>query len=338
MRRTFGLFFLSLSLGLLAVAPPKPATSPPTPQASIAPAPGTFTSSAPSVVVYPFETPSDVNKNTGQAIAQIYAQVLVQSGGLTVLAIPKGIRREDYAKYAHSKGADYYISGYVQPIGASAAIVAQVVDVNNDISVYSQTTQIQSVPEVASQALDARAVIMRAAGIEQPDIVTQQATPAPSATQGASLSITNVLGDLFKGHHKGATPAPVAVAKKPSRGVIVARLTGSATTGDLTRGTQDLQRILASAFNVTTTQVFSNAVANEANSICGMHRDNTIASGVLDATRIGGFRPHESYTFVLRIYTCFGSVLYTTTSTNDDFSRAIGEAVDTYAKAHPHNE
>lgn len=339
MRRTFGVVLLSLSVGLLAATPPPHAPAPaPTPKATLAPVPiPVVTTKAPSVVIYPFETPSDVNKDTGTAIAQIYAQVLVQSGGLTVLDIPQNIKREDYEKYAHSKGADYYISGYVQPIGTAAAIVSNVVDVNNEISVYSQTTQIQSVPEVASQALNTRTIIMRAAGIDRPDIVTGNATPAPTSTSGASVSINSIVGDLFHGRHKAAAPTPTPIPAKPARGVLLARLTGNARGGDLTRGTEALQRLMASYFNVTPVNAAENDVPAKADSLCGAHRDNTIASGILNATRSGGIRPHNSYTFTLNVYTCFGSVLYTNDQTDDDFVKAIRDAVDAYAKEHPAN-
>ncbi len=339
MRRTFGVVLLVLSLGLLAAAPPKAAPKA-TPAKQAAPSPTPIpvtTTKAPVVVIFPFETPTDVDKSTGQAIAQIYAQVLVQSGGLTILQIPKDIKREDYGKYAHSRGADYYISGYVQPIGTGAAIVADVVDVNDDISVYSQTTQIQSVPEVASQALNARSVILSAAGIDQTAIVTQKATPAPSSTSGASMSINSIVGDLFH-HRKGtATPAPTAAPKKPARAVISARLIGNATGADLTRGTQALQSSLSARFNVNSANVAENELAVKANSICGVHRDNTLISGILDVTHIGGFRSHNSYTFKMNVYTCFGALLYTTTASNDDLVKAIDEAVGAYAKAHPKN-
>ena len=116
------------------------------------------------MLVYPYEAPSDLDPRYGGAIAQIFAQVITQTGGVKVLAIPKDIQRVDYQKYARVQHADYYISGYIQPIGQTAAIVTQVVDVNSDISRWSATTNISDVNDVASQALTAREVILQVFG------------------------------------------------------------------------------------------------------------------------------------------------------------------------------
>ncbi len=345
MRRTFGLILLCSSLALIAAAPPspKPAALPkasPTFAPVSVPTPAAIT---PTVVVYPFETPTDVDVRTGAAIAQIYTQVMSQAGGLNVLPIPQKIKREDWAKYAHSQRADYYVSGFVQPIGSGAAIVARVVDANTEIAVYSATTQIQSVPDIASQALTARTVVLQAAGVDRPNVVTQNSpTPAPgSSGKGAEYNVTNVLdkvSGLFKGRSKnvaaGPTPTPLV---KPAMSVIVARLTGNATAGEISEATDDLFRAMNANYKTSMTRANASNVAKEADSICGTNRQNTIASGVLNSTRIGGIHTHNSYTFTLNVYTCFGAVLYTNTQTNDDKRKAINDAVAAYEKDHPDN-
>lgn len=341
MRRLLALFVLLAGTLLIAAAPPAlpPVQLPPMPS----PAPTLFGESEPTILVYPFQEPSDLDPKYGQAVAQIYAQVLAQSGGAKVLAIPKTpIERVDYDTYAHIQHADYYISGYIQPIGQSAAIVSQVVDVAKDITVYSTTTQISDVQDVASQALNARTVIMQAAGIEHPDVSTESdnsSTPAPQATtNGASVSVTNVLGDLFRGRHGTAQAGPAATAAaKPHRGVIAARIVGNAQPNVLGEANTALGRALGAHFTVTTSAVASNNAAAQANTMCGMNRDNTIAGGVLDVTHIGGFHAHDSYTFTLNIYACYGVVLYTTKQSNDDYAKAIRDAVEQYYDQHPDN-
>ncbi|HET9030464.1 MAG TPA: hypothetical protein VFN49_09815 [Candidatus Aquilonibacter sp.] len=345
MRRTFGMFLLCLSFGLLAVAPapaPKPKAAP-TPKATFAPtAVPTVAGVTPTVIIYPFQTPTDLDPKMGTAIAQIYEQVLTQAGGLKVLPIPEKIKREDWTKYAHAQHADYYISGFVQPIGNIAAIVARIVDVNSEIAVYSQTTQVQNVPDVASQALTADTVIKQAAGIDRPQSVVStstKATPTPSSSEGASYNVSNVLGGLFKRGAKGpaatapATPAPA----KPPISMIVAHLTGNASAADLNRSTDDLFRAMNAYYKASMSSVHPTNLAKQADSICGTNRSNTIASGVLDAKHVGGLHAHNAYTFTLRVYTCFGAVLYSNTQTNDDKEKAVKEAVDAYQDAHPDN-
>jgi hypothetical protein len=323
---------------LLLAATPKPLATP-TPNAVLS-APATpLATNQPVIVVYPFEAPTDLDSRYGTSIAQIYSQVIAQTGGVTVLAIPQGIKRIDYQKYAHVLHADYYISGYIEPIGQGAAIVTQVVDVSTEISVYSTTTQVTDVQDVASAALNARTVILEAAGIIRPDLNTS-GSPAPesTATSGTSVPISNVLTDLFKGKAKGkATPAPTPTPLKPERGVIIARLTGNAQPSVLSVATDELYRAMNAHYRTVMSSVVSSDPSKSADAMCGKNRDNTIASGVLTTTHVGGFHPHDTYSYTLNVYACFGAVLYTDTESNNDYSRAIKDAVEKYASEHPEN-
>ncbi len=337
MRRLVGVLLLCSGLALIAAAPPAAKPSPaPKPSPSAA-ASATPVPTGPKIVIYDFQSPSDLDPKYGGAVAQVYAQVMQHVGGVQILPTPKDIKREDYSKYAHSRGADYYISGYLQPIGDSIAIVSQIYDVNDGISVYSQTAQVTSMQDVGSQALTARQIILQAAGVDRPQIAAPQSTPTPSATSGASLSITNVLGSLFKGKSKPAPAKTAEPVKKPARGVLIARVYGNAAGGDLTTATDELYRGMNDHYRTQMTNVNSIAIAKDANTACGMHRDNTIAGGRLDVAREGGFRPHDVYTFTLDIYTCFGAKLYTDKQTDPDRAKVVREAVAAYAKAHPGN-
>jgi hypothetical protein len=334
-------FFVLCALPMIAVAAPKatPKPSPsPTSTASASPISG-----KPVVMIFQFETPSDLDPKYGNAVANIYAQVLSQSGGVTVLALPPVIKREDYQTYAHIHHADYYVSGYIQPIGSGAAIVSQVVDVNSDISVYSATTQVTDVQDIGSAALNALSVIREASGVDRPQLVSE-ATAAPDATaspNGASYQISSIVGDLFKGkgHGKSASPGPTAtpVPPKPPRGVIVAHLLGNAEAQTLSAGSDALFRAMDQHYKTTLTSVATANLTNQADAICGSNRNNTIASGVLNVQHVGGFHAHDSYTFTFNVYACFGAVLYTTQQTNNDYTRAIHDAVEAYYEDHPQN-
>jgi len=338
LRRHLAVFVLFAS-ALLVAATPKPLiTLPPAVPTAAPTLPGTV---VPTILVYPFEAPTDLDPRYGTAIAQIFAQVMSETGGVKVLAIPKGIERVDYQKYARVQHADYYISGYIQPIGQAAAIVMQVVDVNSDISKYNSTTNISDVNDVASQALTARSVILQASGVDRPEIEAGPAnTPTPSASAGASTSLTNVLGDLFHGKSKTkATAAPVAAAtpSKPARGALIVHVTGNAQPNVLNTATSALYRAMNVYYATSMSSVVTSDVAKSADSICGKSRDNTIASGTLNAQHVGGLHSHETYTFTLNIYACFGAVLYTNTQNDDNYAKAVLEAVDAYHNDHPEN-
>ena len=295
----------------------------------------------PTVLIYPFEAPSDLDPRYGGAVAQIFAQVITQTGGVKVLEIPKGIARVDYQKYASVQHADYYISGYIQPIGSAAAIVTQVVDVNSDISKWSATTNINDVNDVASQALTARTVILEASGVERPEINAGPAnTPTPSSTSGASTSLTNVLGDIFHGKSKtkaSATPVATATPSKPVRGALIVHVTGSARANVLNDATGDLYRAMNVYYTSTMSPVVTGSVAKSADAICGASRNNTIVSGTLNVQHVGGIHAHDTYTFTFNVYACFGAVLYTNTQSDDNYAKAVLNAVDQYHTDHPDN-
>jgi TolB-like protein len=335
-RRLCGLFLVCATLALLGVASPAPspsrapASAKPTP--TLPPAFGT-----PNVIVFPFQAPSDLDAKYGANVAQIYVQTLKGTGGINVLATPTNVKAQDYLTFAQSQHADYYVSGYVQPIGAQASIVAHVVDVSSDITVYSATTMVSSVPDVASQALTARGVILQSAGVDTTGVApTAAPTAAPSATSGASYSLNNVLNGLFKGK-KGTAEATPVPRTKPSRGVIVAHLSGTAQAHDLSTGTDELFRAMNFYYAARLAQTPTTNISNDANALCGTDRNNTIASGELNAQRVGGFHPHDVYTFTLKIYACFGATLYTETQTDPNFAKAIENAVNDYADKHPEN-
>jgi TolB-like protein len=330
--------FLLFAGALLLAATPKPMTTPLAAPTAAPTFPGTV---VPTVLVYPFEAPADLDPRYGTAVAQIFAQVITQTGGVKVLAIPSGIQRVDYQKYARVQHADYYISGYIQPIGQSAAIVTQVVDVNSDISKWNATTDISDVNDVASQALTARQVVLEASGVERSAIDTGPAnTPTPTSSSGASTSLTNVLGDLFSHKPKAkATAAPGATStpSKPTRGVLVVHLTGNAQPNVVNTATGDLYRAMNVYYAAVMSGVTTGDVAKSADSICGKSRDNTIASGTLNVVHVGGIHAHDSFTFTLNIYACFGALLYTNAETDNNYAKAVLDTVDQYHNDHPDN-
>ena len=319
---------------------PSPAPKVPPPIVTAAPTAG---ANAPTVLIYPFQTPSDLDAKYGTAIAQIYAQVLTDTGGLKVLTIPSGIKQEDYEKYASVQHADYYISGIIQPIGTGASVVSSIYYVTDDIGVTSQTTQVENVNDIGSQALTARTIILQHAGIDRPDLQIAQATPEPTSSSGASVSVNNVLGDLFRQRSKqpkGARtpePTPTPVPPKPARSVIVTKVTGRSSPTDLTNATNMLTQALYKYYNTSMNETAVNDIARQADGICGAKRDNTIANGVLVTTHVGGMHPHDTYAFTLNIVTCFGAILYSQTENGDNHDKVIKDAVEAYFTDHPNN-
>ena len=355
MRRLFALFSICSSLVLFgAEAPPPQPTPPPatTPSAAVTPprpvasTPPVATTPTPaaslpagtaSVVIYPFDVQTGVDQKIGIAIAEILAQEMTAAGGLNVLAVPQAVKRPDFLQYAHQQNADFYISGYVTPVGDAAAVVEQVVSVESGVILFSQTAQVQSVADVASQSLLARAQILAFVNRATENIQTQPAnTPQPTSTNGANMQlrgISSIVDSVF--HHKGApAPSPTPVVK-PDRGVIVAPVTasGSVPGSDVNNATNELFFALSRHYQTQLTKTAD--VASSADAICGTQRNNTIASGTLTETVPAHGR--TQVVFTLAIYTCFGAVLDRTVGKGDGFKQAVDAAVAAYATAHPQN-
>jgi hypothetical protein len=287
--------------------------------------------------VYPFDVQGGVDPRIGMAIAQILSQQMITAGQLTVLPVPQHVSRPDFQNYARDQRADFYISGYVTPIGAVASVVEQVVSVESGVILFSQTAEVTSVADVASQGLQARAQILAFAGRGTQNIQSQSAnTPAPASSNGAQMKIgglSSIVDSVF--HHKGAaSPSPPPVVK-PSRGVIVAPVSASnaLAPSDVTNATNELFFAANRHFNAQMTSVRSN-VAQTADAICGTSRNNTIATGTLTERSAG--HGHEML-FTLQIYTCFGAVLATETGKGSSIKAAVDAAIGAYVADHPDN-
>ncbi|MDQ2864692.1 MAG: hypothetical protein M3R51_00555 [Candidatus Eremiobacteraeota bacterium] len=343
MRRLSGVFLLCSSLAFIAAVPAVPSPSPkPIPLPAITATP--ISSGTPSVLIYPFDTPKDLNPKSGEGIASIFAQIFTDSGDVRVLPLGKGVPRANFQKYAIAQHADYYIAGYIQPIGTSAAVVAQLVTVDTGTSAFAQTTEINSVQDVASEALTFHSVLQSLDARNHPELQAQsKATPEPQSTNGASVKLGGLSGavsSLFKGRTKNGTlptPTPTPFVK-PGRGAIVARISGNVSAGDVTAGTTALLSAMGAHFKTRLATLAPSNVAKATDAICGTDRDNTVASGTLILRQEAGrFGSHSVYDFTLNVYTCFGAPLYTATESDRNFAKAIDDAVSAYAKDHADN-
>jgi hypothetical protein len=336
LRRLLALLVLSCSVAFVAATPtPAPAPKLSAPAPSLPPPGPTLPNETPTVLIYPFDVSGDDQK-IGIAIATILGQEMTAAGGISVLPLPQSVKRPDFLSYAIAQHADFYISGYVTPVGLSAAVVEQVVSVQSGVILFSQTAQVSSVADVASQSLQARSQILAFVGRGTQNIQTQTAnTPAPTSTNGAQVKVSGIssIVDSVFHHHGAATPAPAAVAK-PARGVIVAPVsaTGTVQPTDLTNATNELYFAMNRRFNTSVTTVKSD-VAKAADSICGTNRNNTIATGAVAPPT----PKVKQTTFTLSIYTCFGVVLDSETGKGSNVKQAVDAAVAAYASAHPDN-
>ncbi len=325
-----------LAVGLVAAAPHTPGPRPtpsPTPFVHL-----NLPSFESTVLIYPFDTAGELSPKVGVQIAHIFADEFKTLGNFNVLPVPTNIERANFLVNAHTEKADYYIAGYVTPIGQSVAVVTQLVGVESGVILYSQTQEIYGVNDAASLALQCHDALLEISGTKVSVTTTEAPTGAPSAAptkNGANFNVSHLFA-----HHAAATARPVAVASvRPERAVILVGIHGqtSLPSSVLNRATTLLTRDLAAHFTVRDGGEAPANLASAADAICGTDRDNTIASGTLTQQHVGGFRPHLYSRFTLQIWTCFGDVLYETTESNDDVAKAILNAVSDYVQTHPSN-
>jgi TolB-like protein len=181
--------------------------------ALLAAAPAPSILGTPIVIVYPFTVNGgDVSKEAGSRLAVTIATQIANLGGVDVRPAPAGTERQNYLDAAHHEGADYYIAGYVTPLGDGVSVVEQLVSTTTGIVVYSNTAQVRTYADAAGQGDVLRDAVLRHqtrnlgayAAPPPPDN-----TPAPTATAGTGAQAN--LGRLF-GHKQrtssAASPAP----------------------------------------------------------------------------------------------------------------------------------
>ena len=185
----------------------------------------------PVVVVYPLTTTGDVGPaDTGSNIGTAIANKLVQLGGLTVKPFIAGTARAQYLTAADSQGADYYITGYVTPLGSEVSVVEQVVSTRSGSIVYSTTAFARTYADAVGPAVTLREAILRHAGrgLAFLNAPPPTASPEPIANAGG-VNISKAFGR----HRKGA---PAAAPSAPPQTASAQPQTASASAPPATAG------------------------------------------------------------------------------------------------------
>jgi TolB-like protein len=165
----------------------------------------------PSVMVYPFSANgSTLDREASSRLATIIATQMANTGRVAVIAAPPGTERKDYLTAARRAGADYYVAGFISPLGDGVSVVEQVVGTGSGIVLYSNTAQLATYADAAGQGDNLAQFVAVHANRGLAAIGTPPPAPSPSAqpTQAAQAN----LGKLF-GRRRKATPTPKPSAK-----------------------------------------------------------------------------------------------------------------------------
>ncbi len=178
-------------------------------------------------MVYPFSTngSSSIDREASSRLATIIATRMAGTGKVTVTPPPPGTERKDYLSVARAHDADYYVAGYLSPLGSGVSLVEQVVSAATGIVVFSQSAQLTTYDDAGSQGDDLANFIWAHANRGLASIPTpppQSTSPSPAPSSGPEAN----LNKLFSRRKKAAaTPAP---APKPATSAPAAALTNVA--------------------------------------------------------------------------------------------------------------
>jgi hypothetical protein len=180
----------------------------------------------PTVIVYPLAASSaSLDREASARIVTTLATQIALGGQVKVVPAKIGVERQNYLADARAAGANYYVTGFITPLGDGASVVEQVVSTVSGTLVFSVSNYISSYNEVVDQGDQLRQGIVDRSqrGLQAFTAPPQAAAPpAPEPSNGADVNVNN----LF--NHKKSAPATVAVLPAASATIAILTVGGSA--------------------------------------------------------------------------------------------------------------
>ena len=186
----------------------------------VAAAPEGGGSLGPTVVVYPLTSTGRSGAETGSNVSVLLATKIAELGGVSVKPYTPGTARPGYLDAARGAGADYYVTGFMTPVGPEVSLIVQVVSTASGSVVYSTTTMARTYADAVNQADALHDAILRHAGRGLPGLgaplAAASAPPAPSASDAGSVNLTKAFGRKRRGNPVAqASAKPLAAAAAP---------------------------------------------------------------------------------------------------------------------------
>ncbi|MBV8354781.1 MAG: hypothetical protein JO101_05645 [Candidatus Eremiobacteraeota bacterium] len=161
-----------------------------------------------SAVVYSLTVNGPADKDAGGRLAVLFAQQLADNG-VRVVAPPLGTERKDYLEVARKLGVDYYVTGFITPLGPEVSVVEQIVSTVSGTVVFSNSAQMLTYADAGGQgAILATAIQKHAARA----LANLEAAPIPSASAAPEKTNEANLSGLLKRKPKAAAATPQASA------------------------------------------------------------------------------------------------------------------------------
>lgn len=160
------------------------------------------------VVVFPFASQGGPADAAGRISTGIATQI-GSLGGITVKPAPAGTVQRDFLTAARKAGAEYYLSGYVTPLGTELSVVSQLVSTRSGTIVWSSRSQLSPNSDAASDGKIIHDQILQyAGGHGNTALAVPQQTPANAAVAPPTRT--------------ASVPAPVAAVTALPAGAVAA--------------------------------------------------------------------------------------------------------------------
>jgi hypothetical protein len=256
----------------------------------------------PTVIVYPMTTSNSLNREDAARIMTTLATQIAAGGQIKVIPPSIGIERENYLANARSVGANFYVTGFITPLGQGASIVEQVVSTTSGTLVFSVTNYITSLAEIAAQGDQLRAGIIERSsrGIQAFTApAPQQAnTPAPEASNGTDVNINKLFG------RKNAPAATLALAPPANSTLAILTVGGSADADQRIAAA----RALAGAFEHAGRHAVLVDASVPSNAICAANKATVQVAAWIDPPPANAANANASLRMIA--YDCSGKVAF----------------------------
>jgi hypothetical protein len=260
----------------------------------------------PTVIVYPLAGSSaTLDREASSRIATMLATQIAQGGQVKVIAPKPDVERANYLADARAQGANFYVTGFITPLGAGASVVEQVVSTTSGTLVFSVSNFVSSYPEINAQGDQLRqGIIERAsrgvAAFTAPP--PPAATPEPEPSKGAGFNVST----LFGGKKKLSATEAAAIAP-PANATVVILTPGGSADGDARANTA---RALALSFQQAGRKAVVVTTGSPANDLCSANKAVAQVGSWVDIDNAGLAMAGTSAQLRVVAYDCSGTIVF----------------------------